>query len=543
MASILDRDPDAGKKMDPRNSIASDFAEDAVVHDFGYSPSYARVFRSLGAMSLTMAMASPMCGIFIAVSYQINYGGYWGLTWGWFIPSFLFLPWALTTAEFCSSMPVNGANYWWTAALAPPSISRPLSFIAGMANIMNALTSIASFAWASSSSICTIIGLFTGWIPTNPIIFAVAIATCAVWFFTASIRMDKASLVFISSATLVLVSSACFVIGLPVAQKTQGIPFTSAATVFGDYTNYSDWGRPVSVPFTFFCAAWVITGWNAPSAVAEETHNARIVAPRSIINTYCLQAGMGMLFCILLAFCITDMEAAASDPTGYAAFTLLIDRWGLRVAGAFLLIIFLNTSIGGAAVLVMMSCQTAAFARDGGMLFNDKLSYVSPRSNMPIYTTMFLTIGGMLMLCLGFSPIASETIYSLAVIAIMVLYALPMIFRVFDNGRWVPGPWNMGRFSKPVHVLGFLTVVYMMIMECFPPQANWTGATLNYNWAVFMGAVLLSTLLWFSHGSRSYKGVDQEMLRAWREREHDRDLNQEGSGQSRSETYIEGVKP
>ncbi|PNP77456.1 hypothetical protein FNYG_09332 [Fusarium nygamai] len=408
-----------------------------------------------------------------------------------------------------------------------------------MANIMSALTSIASFAWASSSSICTIIGLFNGWVPTNPIIFAVAIATCAAWFFTASIRMDKASLVFIASgtlpsrcplisciiirviATLVLVSSVCFVIGLPVAQKTQGIPFTSAATVFGDYTNHSDWDKPVSVPFTFFCAALVITGWNAPSAVAEETHNARIVAPRPIINTYCLQAGMGMLFCILLAFCITDMEAAASDPTGYAAFTLLIERWGLKAARAFLLIIFLNTSISGAAVLVMMSCQTAAFARDGGMLFNDKLSYVSPRSNMPIYTTMFLTVGGMLMLCLGFSPIASETIYSLAVIAVMVLYALPMIFRIFDNGRWVLRPWNMGRLGKPVHVLGFLTVVYMTIMECFPPQADWTGSTLNYNWAAFLGTVLLSALLWFSHGSRHYMGVNREMLRAWREREHD----------------------
>ncbi|KAF5713471.1 amino-acid permease [Fusarium mundagurra] len=239
MASILDRDPDVDKKVDTLNSIASDFAEDAVVHDFGYSPSYARVFRSLGSMSLTMA--------------------------------------------------------------------------------------VASFSWASSSSICTITGLFTGWVPTNPIIFTVAIATCAAWFLTASIRMDKASLVFIVSVTaaLVLVSS--------------GIPFTSAATVFGDYTNYSDWDKPVSVPFTFFCAAWVITGWNAPSAVAEETHNARIVAPRSTITTYCLQAGMGMLFCILLAFCITDMEAAASYPTGYTAFNLLIERWGLKDAGAFLL--------------------------------------------------------------------------------------------------------------------------------------------------------------------------------------------------------------
>ncbi|KAF5617433.1 amino-acid permease [Fusarium sp. NRRL 52700] len=87
------------------------------------------------------------------------------------------------------------------------------------------------------------------------------------------------------SAFISSVSSACFVIRLSVAQNTQTIPTTSAVTVFGDYTNYSDWEMLVSALFTFFYAAKVITGWNAPSAVAEETDNARIVAPRSIINT------------------------------------------------------------------------------------------------------------------------------------------------------------------------------------------------------------------------------------------------------------------
>ncbi|KAF5982875.1 GABA permeas UGA4 [Fusarium bulbicola] len=238
MASILDRGPDADKKMDPRNSIAADFAEDAVIHDFGYSSTYASFF----------------------------------------------VPWA----------PCHSQWLW------------PL--------------------------------------------------------------------------TLVLVSSACFVIGLPVAQRTQGISVTSATTVFGDYTNYGDWDETVSVTFTFFCAVWVIPGWNAPSAVAEETHNAWIVAPRSIINTYCLQAGMGMLFCILLAF-LNWYHVLPGSTRPYPCVQTLTgslkrlrclyssnERWGLKVAGAFLLTIFLNTSIGGAAVLVMMSCQTAAFARDGGMM-------------------------------------------------------------------------------------------------------------------------------------------------------------------------------
>lgn len=212
------------------------------------------------------------------------------------------------------------------------------------------------------------------------------------------------------------------------------------------------------------------------------------------------------------------------------------------MAVAFLLVVFINTIIGGAAVLVMMSCQVAAFARDGGLVYNEKLYYVSPRSNMPVYTTISLTFGGMLMLCLAFSPIASETIYSLAVIAIMILYALPMAFRIFDNGRWVPGPWHYGRLSKPIHVVGLLSVAYMTIMECFPPEKNWTPATLNYNWVVLIAAVILSALLWFLHGKDNYKGVNQEMLAAWRARLHEDDATQNSlSGAAGS--IIIGVKP
>lgn len=105
-----------------------------------------------------------------------------------------------------------------------------------------------------------------------------------------------------------------FFIGLPVSQSVQGIPFAPASKVFGEYTNFSGWEKPVAVPFTFFSAAWVITGWNAPSAVVEETHNARIVAPRSIVSTYSLMAVMGMVICVLLAFCTPDIEKAALDP-------------------------------------------------------------------------------------------------------------------------------------------------------------------------------------------------------------------------------------
>ncbi|KAK8088434.1 hypothetical protein PG997_003395 [Apiospora hydei] len=537
-SSIKDaQDVDNKNLLGRTQSHIPDLVEDTIVQDFGYEPAYRRVFSSLGSMSLTLAMASPMCGVFVAVNYQITYGGYWGLTWGWLVPALLFLPWALTTAEFCSAMPVNGANYWWTAALAPPSISRPISFIAGMANVMNALTSIASMAWASSSALCTIISLYNGWEPTNAVMFGIAWALCLLWFVMASMKMANASQLYIGSASIVLITSVVFFIALPVSQSVQAVPFAPASRVFGEYANFSDWNEPVAVPMTWFTAAWVITGWNAASAVAEETHNARIVAPRSIVTTYCLMSVMGFLVCVLLAFCIPDIEAAALDPSGFPALALLIERWGRNAGVAFLLVIFLNTAIGGGAVLVMMSCQTAAFARDGGLLCNAQLSRISPRSNMPVHTCVLLTGGGMLMLCLAFSPVASGTIYSLDVIAVMVLYALPMAFRILDAGeggrRWVPGPWNYGRLSVPIHVVGLVTVLYMTVLECFPPEAHWTAATLNYNWAVLIGAVMLSAVMWFAHGTHSYKGPDQEMLAAWRSHQITQGVD----------TIIDGIRP
>ncbi|WXC58423.1 hypothetical protein SNK03_004322 [Fusarium graminearum] len=228
---------------------------------------------------------------------------------------------------------------------------------------------------------------------------------------------------------------------------------------------------------------------------------------------------MGLFVCLVLSFCMTDLEAAAADPSGYPAFTLIINHWGENLAFAFLPIVIVNSVLGGASVLFMVSCQTAAFARDGGLVFNDKLAHVWIYSNMPIYSNVLVTNGGDILLFLAMSPMASSIIYSLAVIAVMLMYALPMSFRVFHGGRWVPGPWNYGRFSIPIHVYSIISILYITILECFPPMANWTGATFNYNWVVLIFALFLSGVLWMFKVSYTYKGVDQEALDAWRAQE------------------------
>lgn len=114
---------------------------------------------------------------------------------------------------------------------------------------------------------------------------------------------------------MVLLTTAGFVIGLPITHSVQGRSFTSGADALGSYQNFSEWNDSVAVPFTFFGVAWVVTGWQQPAYVAEETQDARRVAPKAILMSFALTAVMGCLVCWICAFCVEDIEVAASDPT------------------------------------------------------------------------------------------------------------------------------------------------------------------------------------------------------------------------------------
>ncbi|KFA74348.1 hypothetical protein S40288_06692 [Stachybotrys chartarum IBT 40288] len=488
-----------------------------IIEEFGYQPAYRRVFEGVGSFAIVLAVASPMMAITIISSYQITYGGYWGLTWGWFIPAILFFAQPIAVAELCSSMPVNGANYWWTAALAPPAWSRPLSFLLGWLTVTQAFTALASISFAGATSFARAISMFhPEWVATDAQIMGIAMAIVLLWGALSFLQMERIAMVFIANCAIVLITTFIYIIGLPAAHAARDRPFAPAADVFGDYTNYSDWNRPVAVPMTFFSVAWAVTGWNSPSYVAEETKNARVVCPRSILQTYAAMAILGFLMCVLSAFCIVDMDAAASDPTGLPLYTLIFDTWGPRTGAIFFVIASGNALVGGSSFMLTSASQIAAFARDGGLPFSSKLAHVNKRTNMPIYSQALLAVGALLVLLFGLSALASGIIFSLAVIAVFLMMVPPMLLRVFAGDRFVPGPFYTGVFSKPIHLFAACTLIYMMILECFPPVRHWDVTMFNYNWVVAVGALVASAIGWFTLG-HNYRGLDVAAVEAWRD--------------------------
>ncbi|KAJ5683332.1 amino acid transporter [Penicillium macrosclerotiorum] len=487
--------------MAEKKNLSSNDPEAGTVEEFGYDPAYRRVFQGLATFSLVLATASPMTGIFIQSPYQIVYGGYWGLVWGWIIPAVFMIPQALAVAELCSSMPINGAFYWWTAALAPPSWSRPLSFISGWTNVFQLITSCAGLGYACATTLTSMgAALNPSWTPTNAETMAISMAIMLLYSLLIGIRMEQLSWILISAAAAVLITTVLFIIAFPVSTATQHIGFAKASDVFGNYTNYSLWNDNAATQFTFFAAAWVITGWAGPAFVAEETHNASIIAPQSILKTYAAQAIMGIIVCLICAFCIVDMDTLAHS-AGYPIYDLILSRWGTQLGAAFILLIIIVTIIGGSSAILTAASQIAAFARDGGTPFATLFSRVNPRTNMPAPAILALLVGTLAILLFSLSTNAASIIYSLTVIASLTTYILPIVLRLFAGPRFVPGPWHYGRFSKPIHALAALCQIYFIVIESFPTTTPVpTAASFNYNWVLTVGVMGAAVGLWFLQG-------------------------------------------
>uniref|UniRef100_A0A093VEJ9 Putative amino-acid permease n=1 Tax=Talaromyces marneffei PM1 TaxID=1077442 RepID=A0A093VEJ9_TALMA len=468
--------------------------ESGTIEELGYVAVYRRVFRSLGNMCLVIAVTS-----------------------GWIIPNAILLPQVLAIAELASSMPINGSFYWWAGALAPPRWSHAVSLITGWLNVQAMFAATAAFAYAVASSLAYAVAIaFPSMIWTNAEIMCLSLAVLATWGSLMTLRLERIAFVYMTIAILILLHMLVFVFGLPIAHKLQNLPFVSAKTVFGEYSNFSDWGLPVAIPYSWFGALWVNSGWVVPVYVTEETHNARIEIPKSLYYTFTTNTVCGLVICLISAFCINDMEAAAASENGYPLMDLIYQHWGQAFTATFLLFIALVGIIGGSGTLLTYAGQIAAFARDGGFPWHERVAYVHPRLNLPIYSVAILGTGTFLVLIVSLSPKASSIMYSIAVVTGLITFLIPVSFRIFAGDRWVPGPWNLGRWSMTVHITTVITQVYLMIMECFPTTPNWTVDTFNYAFALTAAAVVISCGLYWTVGRKNYKGLNLDALEVWR---------------------------
>ncbi|KAF9882277.1 hypothetical protein CkaCkLH20_00313 [Colletotrichum karsti] len=494
-----------------------DLIENGTITALGYQPAYRRVLGAFAGFCVVLSLTSPLGAILVSGHYPIYYAGYWGLSWGWILPNLMMLPQVLAICELCSSMPVNAGSYWWAAALAPARFSRPVAFITGWFNILALSTALAAFSFAVASGLAQNIMTFTdGLVLGNAHIMGFAMATITIWAVLMLLRLENVSILMMVTGTFLAVSSVAVIIALPVVHSQAGLPFAAARDVFGSYKNYSPWSEAgIAVPISFYGALFVNSVWTAPAYVAEETHNARVETPRAMLNSYIVTAVVGWGICLAFAFCISDMDTLVRTNIDFPLFEVVFRAWGKSTAAPFLLIGAIFSLVGSSGMLLTYATQVAAFARDEGLPYSKELCSIHERTNMPLNAVALLVGLSYLFLLPALSTNASDIIYAMATMCSMIILCIPLLLRLFAGDRWIPGPFNLGRWSKPAHFLGVLFSLFFFITRCFPPDPETPPAQA----IVLVAVVTVAIGSWFIRG-KNFKGLDLGALEAWRYAAH-----------------------
>lgn len=93
-------------------------------------------------------------------------------------------------------------------------------------------------------------------------------------------------------------------------------------------------------------------------------------------------------------------------------------------------------------------------------------------------------------------PLPINAVFALAVVAGYAAYIPPISLRLFRARTFAPGPFTLGRASKPVAAVAVAWMVLIGVVFLFPAEPGAGVQGMNYT-VVVLGGVLLLALVWF----------------------------------------------
>lgn len=210
-------------------------------------------------------------------------------------------------------------------------------------------------------------------------------------------------------------------------------------------------------------------------------------------------------------FCITSLEDAVSDPTGYPFIYVFRQatqsRSGTTGMTALMLVLISMITI---SAMASTSRQTFAFARDNGLPFSSWLGRVHHGWHVPLNSILFTMAFTCVVSLINIgSTAAFNALLSLSTVALMATYLVSItcvLLRRLRGQYLPPARWSLGRYGTLVNGLALIYSCWAFFWS-FWPNAYQVNEQ-NFNWAcvLFVGLMGLGSLLYFMHARKIYDG-------------------------------------
>ena len=210
-------------------------------------------------------------------------------------------------------------------------------------------------------------------------------------------------------------------------------------------------------------------------------------------------------YALLLGLCaaVPDLGAAGGyiNPVLY----ILESRLGFILGTLFFLIAVGAQFFCGMSSITTNSRMVYAFSRDDAVP-GSKRWHKLDKNRTPRNAIIFSAVCAFILaLPSVLSYVAYIAVTSIAVIGLYISYILPIILRLFSK-EFKPGPWTLGKWSKPVGIISTLWVVFIAVLFMLPSAKPVTLQSFNYTPVVVIGATVILIVTWLGGAKKWFKG-------------------------------------
>ncbi|HEV3267306.1 MAG TPA: amino acid permease [Acidimicrobiales bacterium] len=474
------------------------------LHQMGYAQELKRGMGSFSNFAVSFSIISILTGGITTYYLGMDAGGPFVITIGWFIVGALTLCVGLGMAEICSAYPTAGGLYYWSARLATKN-KAAWSWACGWFNLVGQVAVTASIDYGLATYVGFIISLYASSFHTNvrwTLVFYAIILIAHGALNTFRVRLVS-MLADISAwwhfvGTIVIVGAL-----LIIPSHHQSVSFLF------HHENLTGWTGPFAGIYAFsiglLLAQYTLTGYDASAHMTEETHGAAISGPKSMVRAIYISIVAGFVLNLAMTFAIQggskQYDALALNGTT-AGGQIFVDA--ITGAGGKLLVLLATAAMFfcGLASVTANSRMIYAFSRDGAVPGHRLWHRLHPQTRTPVNAVWLAVVAAFILglpslYQVSGSSVAFFAIVSIGTVGLYVAYVIPIFLRLRAKSSFVPGPWNLGKWSTPIGVIAIIWVIVITILFFAPAFYPWTTAV-DINWAgpVFV-AVMAAVFIWY----------------------------------------------
>lgn len=484
--------------------------EEALVA-LGYKQEFKREFGLWSSFAVSFALLGLLPSIASTLFYGLGYAGTAGMTWGWLVAMIGIQAVANSMAELCSSMPTSGGLYYAAAVLAPPGWGPLASWLTGWSNWLCQVTSSPSIDYSMASMILAMKSMHDPeYSASNYQVWCLTIAIMILQSFLSS--LPTKFLAQFNSFGTILNSLALFIafVIILAGNNRQDPKFTPSSEVWGTITNQTDWPNGIAILMSFIAIIWTMSGYDSPFHLAEECSNASVASPRAIVMTSGIGGILGWAFQMAIAYTVVDIPAVLNDELGQPFVTYLSQILDPKLVYTVTALTILSAFFMGQASMIAASRVCYAYSRDGCFPASHIWATVNSVTGTPVNAVWFnCAIGCLLLLLIFAGGAAIDAIFSVGAIAAYVAFTIPICTKtIFAKDNFRPGPWHLGKFSKPTGYVATAFVLLMTPILCFPQYrgADNTLDAMNWTVVVYFGPMLFAYVWYLAYARKFFKG-------------------------------------